>query len=91
MKERIRINTEYFDAEDGQKEVNLVEYQNFWHWIIRENEINNGGYFYLDTRPLSDYAEKHWHENPAFVNEILALIDKEFPEADGEMYFYVSW
>ena len=61
-------------------------YLDFWHWICEYQEIHNGCYFYLGTQ---EEVDEKWC--PYWVKEILDLLDKEFPEAKGEMYMYVSW
>ncbi len=61
-------------------------YQDFWHYVIKNNEVNNGSHFFLiiDGRPET---EPEWE----FVNEIHAALRDLFPECNGEIYCYVDW
>lgn len=68
---------------DGKS--NKVEYCDFWHWVLDQNDdINNGGHFWLTP---SDYLEDD--DTADWIKEILAHFVTEF--GDEEMYFYVSW
>lgn len=65
-----------------------VPYQDLWHWICDRSDIHNGCYFYLilDDQEIEDTDTEH-----LFIREIFAVLREEFPEAEGEMYCWVSW
>lgn len=67
-----------------------LPYQDFWHWLIDNGGINNGSYFYIHTPSYPDFEEDCKPEEP-WINEILEILDKEFPEAKGELHCWVSW
>lgn len=61
-----------------------LEYLDFWHWVIADNDdANNGSMIYIRLEESED--------NPPFVNEILALIRKEFPREGEFLHCWVEW
>jgi len=60
-------------------------YQDFWHWIVENNSINNGGYF-----QLSNYDFETCEED--FQKTILEYFLSEFGEGENRrVEFYVEW
>ena len=66
-----------------------IPYQNFWHWLIDEQDVKNRSFFDIECDPeTSACFAKTSH---AWIKEILDLINEEFPEAEGRLNCYVSW
>jgi hypothetical protein len=64
----------------------------FWFWITDNQffDIHNGAYCSLMVSP-EVIGQEEWDSQPSWVNEILSMIDKEFPEAEGELTVLVAW
>jgi len=62
-----------------------VEYQDFWHWILDQNDIHNGCQFHLRFGDLST--------QPSWVQQIASYIIAEFPEvgSDDGLDLWVDW
>lgn len=64
---------------------NDIPYYNFWHWILDNNEIHNGCFFWLSLVGSDD--------DPEWVKEILRTFGEEFKDyIDGnDIKFWVEW
>lgn len=60
---------------DGK--VNDVEYQDFWHCIVANNEVSNGGYIWI-------LSEQQW---PEWAIPIVEAFEEEF----GLEHYWVDW
>lgn len=63
-----------------------LPYQNFWHWMCDNMDVHRDSYFTLnlDDDWIDDSDEEH-----LFVREVFAVLRREFPEAEGEMYCWI--
>jgi len=75
----------YKSAIDGEKK--CPEHQDFWHVITEEENIYNGCFFYLG-------GTFSYNKYPKFVQKIIYLIKKEFPNDYDEekgIKIWVEW
>lgn len=64
-------------------------YQDFWHWLADKYEPNRGGYFTIELPSSTEFEEPA--KQADWVKEILGILDKEFPEANGLLRCWVDW
>jgi hypothetical protein len=80
------------------------DYLDFWHYVLKDNEVHNGCYIYLNM--LGGYDDEEWVEGqaeddghwdgdssyrPRWVREIQKMIYDEFKPENGEMKCWVAW
>jgi len=96
LEERIKINTEYAKADDGQ--CLEPKYIDFWHFIADTYEIHNGSYIYFNPYELKEelsnysYIENH-EEEKEYLEEILNYFIRVFEinNMENEIEVYISW
>ena len=75
-----------FNKKDGKLSFDKTKpYEDFWHFILDNTDINNGSYFYLSE----DWAEDF--DDDDFRKIIMHYYMEEFGEGYGEIYFWVAW
>lgn len=104
IEKKYNIHTRRYTPQSGFTDEQLEKsngkpYLDFWHYIIKHNEIHNGCYFYMNL--LGDYEEGRaegdgdWDGDdeyrPHWVREIEKMIYDEFKPDGGEMKCWVEW
>lgn len=89
IEEKYNINTrDYAGKFSVEKQLPLekieeIPYQDFWHWIVSNNEIHNGCVFKLYAEDAEDMED--WQQ------EILKLYLDEFADNGEDIIFWVDW
>lgn len=68
-----------FKRVNGRTGSRDVEYQDFWHVVMNQNEVSNPGWVYL--------TDAEYNNNPDWSKPIFDMFEKEF----GDVAYWVEW
>lgn len=83
-KEHWRLIHEQFARSQEWLKGNETPYQNFWHWVIDNHEVNRGGSVYFDRDEIEDINED-------WVRQIYSWFIEEFADEDGSLEMETDW
>lgn len=113
IEEKYKIDTSGYTPKCGFTAEQLAEakqkygvhdmkpYLDFWHWVIYNKDITNGGTIYLGLFGIYYKGQPKgvkgadWEgdtpERPRWVREIQKMLYDEFKPKDGEMEVWTIW